>query len=262
MQASRLEGQPSILADAVLLKLAARKIGAPEAREASAKALDTGWSSPKRKVQIMKAASMAGESSRAAPFVVALSDPDPDVAQAAKQTVKQLRIDPSKFRSEAGAIKLAELPVETAVANVLNIKGDALRGEQIFTQIGCGSCHTTQADEPLKGPFLGNVASLYKRREIAEAILIPNKTIAQGFVANHFELKDGTEVDGFVVQEAADSVTIRTITAQEQKIQLSQIVLREKQQKSLMPEGLVGSLSMNDFASLLDFFQNLVELKK
>ncbi len=261
-EASKLDGQPSILAEAMLLKLAARKIGSAEAREFSAKALDAGWSITKRKVQIMKAATMAGESSRAALFIAALSDPDPEVALTAKQTVKQLKIDPAKFRSDTQALKVADLPVESAVASVLKLKGDALRGEQIFAQIGCGSCHTTKADEPLKGPFLGNVASIYKRVDIAEAILIPNKTLAQGFIANHFELKDGSEVDGFVVLEAADAVTIRTITAQEQRIPLSQIVTREKQQKSLMPEGLVSSLPMNDFASLLDFLQSLSEPKK
>lgn len=93
-----------------------------------------------------------------------------------------------------------------------------------------------KADEPVKGPYLGTIATVYKRRELAEAILLPNKTLAQGFVANHFELKDGTEIDGFVVREAADAVTIRTITAIEQTIPISHIALREKQQRSLMPE--------------------------
>ncbi len=114
-----------------------------------------------------------------------------------------------------------------------------------------------KADEPLKGPFLGTIATVYKRRELAEAILVPSKTIAQGFVANHFELKDGTEVDGFVVREAADAVTIRTITAVEQTIPVAQITKREKQERSLMPEGLVAGLSMKEFASLLDHLESL-----
>jgi putative heme-binding domain-containing protein len=97
---------------------------------------------------------------------------------------------------------------------------------------------------------------------LAEAILVPNKTIAQGFVANHFELKDGTEVDGFVVREAADAVTVRTVAAQEQVIPVAQILRREKQEKSLMPEGLVAGLTVPEFAGLLAYLEGLAGPKK
>ena len=127
----------------------------------------------------------------------------------------------------------------------------------MFGQLGCTGCHTVKTDEPLKGPFLGTIATIYKRRELAEAILVPNKTLAQGFVANHFELKDGSEVDGFVVREAADAVTVRTIAAVEQTIPVKEIVRREKVEKSLMPEGLAGGLTLTEFASLLDYLEFL-----
>jgi putative heme-binding domain-containing protein len=114
-----------------------------------------------------------------------------------------------------------------------------------------------KADEPVKGPYLGTIATVYKRRELAEAILLPNKTLAQGFVANHFELKDGTEVDGFVVREAADAVTVRTIAAVEQTLPVSQIAHREKQERSLMPEGLAAGLTVRELASVLDYLEQL-----
>ena len=39
----------------------------------------------------------------------------------------------------------------------------------------------TSADQPPKGPYLGNIAQTYKRPELAQNILEPSKTIAQGF---------------------------------------------------------------------------------
>lgn len=111
--------------------------------------------------------------------------------------------------------------------------------------------------EPLKGPYLGTIARTYRRRELAEAILVPDKTLAQGFIANHFELKDGTEVDGFVVQEAADAVTIRTVAAEEVRIPVDTIERRERQERSLMPEGLAADLTVRQFASLLDYLESL-----
>jgi putative heme-binding domain-containing protein len=259
--APKLDGAASQLAEGFLLKLAARKVGAPEAREAAAKSLDAGWADAKRRVQILKAAAQVGDASRATQFVAALDDADADVAKAAQETVKRLKLDPEKFRAEAAAPKVGDLSVEAVLTQVLATRGEVVRGEQLFAQVGCNGCHTVKADEPLKGPFLGTIAVTYKRRELAEAILVPNKTLAQGFVANHFELKDGTELDGFVVREAADAVTIRTITAQEQTLAVKDIAKREKQEKSLMPEGLAAGLTVKEFASLLDYLEALSKAK-
>lgn len=259
--AATLDGATAQLADGVLLKLASRKVGSPEAREAARAALDAGWAQPKRRAQILRAAARVGDSSRSAQFVAAMDDPDAAVAEAARETVRRLKIDPEKIRASATARKIGELSAEEAVVASLAAKGDVARGEQVFTQVGCNACHTVKADEPLKGPFLGNIANVYRRRDLAEAILLPNKTIAQGFVANHFELKDGSEVDGFVVREAADAVTIRTIAAQEQVIAVPQIVKREKQERSLMPEGLAAGLTVRELASLLDYLESLAKAK-
>jgi putative heme-binding domain-containing protein len=111
--------------------------------------------------------------------------------------------------------------------------------------------------EPLRGPFIGNIATIYKRDELARAILQPNNTIAQGFATQRFELNDGTEMDGFVVQESAERITVRNIAAQETQISTADIKTRKKLEISLMPEGLVANLSLKEFASLLDYLQEL-----
>jgi putative membrane-bound dehydrogenase-like protein len=259
--ADELDGQRSLLADAALLKVAGRKAGSPETRATAAKLLDGGWASPRRRVQIMQAAAETGDTSRAAQFVAALSDPDPAVARAASESVKRLKIDPVKFQAQATAAKVGDLAIAEVLDQVMGLPGESGRGEHIFAQVGCNACHTVRADEPLKGPFLGNVATIYERGELAEAILAPNKTIAQGFVANHFEMKDGTEADGFVVQEAADVVTIRNIAAQELKLPVKEIVRREKQERSLMPEGLAAGLTVPELASLLAYLEGLAPAK-
>jgi putative heme-binding domain-containing protein len=255
--AAEAEGPASALAETAVLRLASRKVGAPEARAAANASLDAGWSQPKRRLQILKAAAQIGDASRAAAFVAALDDADPTIAKTARETIGRLKIDPDKFRAEAKATKVGDLPIEDVLAQVQKTSGDATRGGQLFGQIGCNGCHTVKADEPVKGPYLGTIATVYKRRELAEAILLPNKTLAQGFVANHFELKDGTEIDGFVVREAADAVTVRTITAIEQTIPVAQIAQREKQQRSLMPEGLAAGLTVRELASVLDYLEQL-----
>ena len=62
--------------------------------------------------------------------------------------------------------------------------------------------------------------------------------------------------------QAADAVTIRTIAALEQTVPVAQIAKREKQERSLMPEGLAAGLSVREFASLLDYLEQLSKAAK
>ena len=95
----------------------------------------------------------------------------------------------------------------------------------------------------------------------AEAILNPNKTIAQGFTGWRFEMKNGDEFEGFVTQEAADRVTIRNIAAQEIFIKAQEVSRRTRLEKSLMPEGLASTLTVREFAGLLDYLEGLSAAK-
>lgn len=256
--AEKADGKESMWADAALLRISGRKVGAPEPREMAGKALDSGWAQPKRRAQIIRAAIETDDKSRGAQIAAAVSDPDKDVAKLATEAVKRLKLERPKS-APTNAPQIGTLKVDDVLAEVLKTKGDASRGEQLFTQIGCIACHTVKESEPPKGPFLGNIATTYKRRELAEAILIPSKTIAQGFVTNVFTMKDGSVQLGFVTQEAADRIVIRTITAQEITIDPKQIAKRDKNDQSLMPPGLFNAMTVHDLASVLDWLEGLAK---
>jgi putative heme-binding domain-containing protein len=103
------------------------------------------------------------------------------------------------------------------------------------------------------------VAKTYQREQLAEAILDPNKSIAQGFVTQVFVLDDGTQVVGFVTAENAEQITLRDRDAKELTLAVDRIEARTKQQISLMPEGQVNELTVSDLSSLLDYIQSLAE---
>lgn len=260
-EAAKLNQDISAWADAALLAISNRQNASPEIRDVAKRTLDAGWANPKRRAQILHAM-MLGESRVSRDKILeAVNDPDPTVAAAARRTAQVLRLDRGGRRGPQPAASpvIEKLQPAEVVAAVLKTTGDIKLGEELFTRQACVNCHTVTADQPLRGPFLGNIATTYKRAELAEAILLPNKTIAQGFVTQHFELKDGTELDGFVTQEAAEQVTIRNATAQESLIRVKDISKRTKLEKSLMPEGLVANLTVNELAALLDYLEGLVK---
>ena len=137
------------------------------------------------------------------------------------------------------------------------LQGRVERGAQLVNELGCIACHTVSAGETPRGPFLGAVAGILPRRQLAEAILDPNRTISQGFSTNVIRLRNGITVTGFVVREAADAITVRDITAREQRIPTGDIVSRDRLDDSLMPSGLANELTVPEFASLIDYLESL-----
>lgn len=252
----------ALIAEEAVMILASRVFGAPEARATALAALEENWKQgPKRQAMMILAARQTKAAPPARLIEPLLRGADKDLAALAETYFKTAQIDPKKVAKVTPPDQLVgALPPERVLADIEKIKGDARRGEQLFTQQGCASCHTAKPEENLKGPYLGTIAATYKRRELAESILEPSKSIAQGFATHIFTMKDGSVQAGFVVREAASTVTFRNAAAQEFRVARTDIVKREVQEGiSLMPPGLVAGLSVEDFASLLRYLEELNE---
>ena len=254
LAAAEEETGESRWANAALLELASRKNVGLEARAYAQNAVDIAWQHPARKVTLIKLASSMKNHFLDDRIRAALTDFDPEVAKTAKNAAKRLKIQaPGADKTP----KIAELTEEQAIEAVVKAKGDPALGEAIFTRAACVACHTTSQDQPQKGPFLGNIAKIYRRPDLALAILNPNKTIAQGFATQNVLLQDGESLTGFITNEAGDKITLRDIAAQEHVVEKSKISKRETLTTSMMPAGLMAPFSVHELASLLDYLQGL-----
>jgi putative heme-binding domain-containing protein len=255
-EAAKLDGENSQLADAALVNLAARRFGAPAPRDAAVKALEAGWANPARRAQIIMATVTARDTSLASKIVAAQNDSDVAVARAATYAVQQLNIDVAGLAARATQPKVGEMSVEQALAAVVPAKGSIVRGQQLTRELGCVSCHGFGPGGEPKGPDLSKVSGILARRELAEAILVPSKTISQGFPATTLDLKNGTSILGFVVGDGGGTVTIRTVEAKNIKVASADIAKRTAMEVSLMPP-VAGDLTVTEFASLLDYIESL-----
>ena len=255
--AAKHDGDTAITADAALLNLANRKSGSPESIQLSQKALDEGWKEPVRRRQILIAIGLIKHTPSAGRVLSALNDPDPAVKKAAESTAKAMRLNLVKDTTPL----VSTLKPEEVLAKVIAMKGDVATGEMVFTKATCVACHRTKESEPQKGPYLGNIAQTYKRPDLAQNILDPNKTIAQGFASEMITMKDGTQQMGFITLESADNVKLRNVAAQEFTFAVKDIKERQKLPISIMPPGLVNGLTLREFASLLDYLEALAKKK-
>ncbi len=167
----------------------------------------------------------------------------------------EAEIDLESIKDKKGQI--GETSIENIMLALAEISGDPEKGKELFKQQGCVVCHSVAKGETLKGPFMGQVGSIMNREQIAESILKPNASISQGFASVLIETKDGKTYTGFISEETAKKIVLRTITGQVFTIKKEEVKEREELETSMMPAGLANALSYEEFASLVTYLSTL-----
>lgn len=201
--------------------------------------------------------------------VLAARDPSGDAVAALRDAAGVLPRDAANERG--GVHPLAkEVPADTGptiatrpMDEVLDLvdeqRGDPAIGATLFVALKCSSCHGAAADGAAGGPSLANAAGNYNRRQLAESVLLPNKSIAQGFATTALVLDDGRSIIGFITSEGADHVSLRDSLGVEHTVAKAGIEERLTLPTSVMPEGLAAGLTLRQFASLIDHIQSLAQ---
>ncbi len=250
--AAKNNGVRSEWADCALVSFS--KMKDAKTKSAAQAALDEGWMNTQRRQQIINAVDVVDARNFESKIREAMKDPDAAIATAANRLAKQWNLEP---KPTPAARPIKSMRFEDVMAAAANLNGNADHGATVYARLDCKKCHTVQAGEELRGPYLPNVAKTYKRGQIAEAILKPSKSLAQGFATTLFYLDNGKTATGFITKESAEEVVYRDNEGTEHRLDADRIEERMKQQISLMPEGQVDQLSIEDFAALLSYLQSL-----
>jgi putative membrane-bound dehydrogenase-like protein len=133
----------------------------------------------------------------------------------------------------------------------LALTGAASNGQIVF-QARCAQCHRLAGQGYVLGPDLASVRANGKEKLLA-GILNPNREVAPQYSSYLVETKDGESLAGLLVNESANSVTLRMAGGAESVVARANIASMQSRGKSLMPEGLEEGLSQQDMADLLEF---------
>ena len=141
------------------------------------------------------------------------------------------------------------------------LRGDASRGALVFykSAAACVNCHGSGDDATPLGPdlaTLGKVTDLH----VIESLLHPSKTIRDGFQTYSFLLDDGNVVTGLIASKTEDVITVRSAAdlTSERQLAVAEIEHFKTNPKSMMPDGLVGSLT--DQRDFLDLARYVMEV--
>lgn len=133
--------------------------------------------------------------------------------------------------------------------------GDAEIGRRIFfnSKVAlCSSCHRHSGRGNVVGPDLTLIAQQGDRAAILRSILEPHREVAPQFYPSVVELKDGTTFTGILLRSSSTEV-FRDLTGKEKSFPEADILKRTELRTSLMPPGLVLSLTNEELRDLLAF---------
>lgn len=144
-------------------------------------------------------------------------------------------------------------------ARLLEVQGDVARGHRVFRRpdLACLSCHVVGREGSDFGPNLTEIGAKLGRDALYDAIVEPSAGISFGFEAWLVDLADGEQVLGLIASETESEITVRTQGGHSTRYRKVDVLRREKQVQSIMPEGLHESLSVQDFADLLFYLGSL-----
>jgi putative membrane-bound dehydrogenase-like protein len=188
-------------------------------------------------------------------FAIAEQGTDPDSLRRAYQPVfdwfrqKHARLVPYLYETEEDAAQW------NLTLRAVNWKsGDARRGEQLFEQRGCQTCHASST--PL-GPDLAGVADRLAPVDLFHAILFPNRDVAPPYRSTVFQTRKGQTHTGIIAFESADGVILQTGATTTVRLSADEIASRRPSTLSLMPTGLLAGLAPSQLADLYRYLKSL-----
>ena len=144
---------------------------------------------------------------------------------------------------------------EILASQLKDEKGGAAEAGRPLFEERCAICHRFGGIGRDVGPDLSTITSRFKKKDILESILWPSRVISDQYQAEMFELTDGKIVSGLIVRETAAALLVRTADAPEKPVAVPKATIanRAPSTVSLMPEGLIDTLSAKQIADLMAF---------
>jgi quinoprotein glucose dehydrogenase len=137
--------------------------------------------------------------------------------------------------------------------------GDKESGRKIFrekAQLECLRCHVAEDEGGVVGPNLKGLGVRSTRQAILESIVDPNRVFAPGFRGTVVFQHDGPPIEGVVVEDVPDHVTLHKSDGSRVTIARDAIE-GTKPGISSMPTNLSEHLSRGEMRDLIEYLSQL-----
>lgn len=160
--------------------------------------------------------------------------------------------DPMIRDAAAKHFKLPGTEVKYSIDEILKLKGDAAAGLRTFG-LGCSNCHRVKNSGKDIGPELTLIKKKFDRKSLLEAIIHPSAAIVFGYEPWLITMKNGTSYYGFLIADGKETLVIKDISGNKNILNKAEVSLRNRQEKSIMPEPYTFDLTEKDLANLSEY---------
>ena len=137
---------------------------------------------------------------------------------------------------------------------------DFANGRQMFGAATCFACHRFDQEGGAIGPDLTSVAGKFSPRDLLESIIEPSKEISDQYGQTIFEMKDGKTVIGRIMNLSGDTYRVSTNMLDPgftENVDRKRLKSMKESPVSMMPPGLVNTLSKDDVLDLLAYLLSM-----
>jgi len=134
---------------------------------------------------------------------------------------------------------------------------DFANGRKMAGAGTCYVCHRFKGEGGAVGPDLSSAGGKFSAYDLLESIIDPAKEISDQYGATDFKLKDGTVVSGRIMNLGEDRYQVNTDMMNPSattSVNVNDLVSIEASPISMMPPGLINTMSKDDVLDLLAYF--------
>jgi putative membrane-bound dehydrogenase-like protein len=179
-----------------------------------------------------------------------LSSGDPALARRLAEVWGELRVSAADRRERISALK-------SKLDRAILARGDLPHGRTIFERV-CSSCHRLYGTGGEIGPDLTG-SGRDNLDYLLENIVDPSAVVTADFRMNVIAMKDGRFLNGIVKRKTDQSLTLQTQT-EVIVIDRSEMEGLKPSASSLMPDGLLDSLSASEIRDLIAYLSHQTQV--
>lgn len=201
-------------------------------------------------------------------FVLAIRDNA--LKNAPESEIENLKAISGEELIHVKTTELADLPqpkgpgknwsVDDIIDIVSNGKeGNLENGKNMFQAALCSSCHSIGGKGSSVGPDLTQLTTRFSIKDIGEALVFPNKTISDQYVAVEVTLKNDKQFWGRLIEEKNDTLWLNENPMDpdsKRKIPMSKIKSKSNSERSIMFPGLLNRLNEEEINDLFYYMKS------
>ena len=149
---------------------------------------------------------------------------------------------------------LAQLDAELIRSGLLK-NGSPAHGKLALKKAHCLDCHKFGDEGQGLGPDLTTVNSRFRPIEILESIVDPSKVISDQYKSIVVSTADGKIYNGMAAGNDAKNLVLLLADASKVTIPKADIDEQKESKVSVMPEGLLAPLNLQEIADLIALFE-------